>query len=189
MASRENGARFDVVERRGYRGYLAEKTRPGQVEALLQAHELWKTRRRIFDDDNEGFRQTEAVLNRVIGLVGRDRACHLVFSEERAYWESRNRAAQIQKRRQNRLGLGWSNHDHHTFRCSRSHFVDLMRALGEHASWTSAATHPVLPLLATDAGIALQVQTGVASHRSPDSPRRSTASRSPTCCKASKIWS
>jgi 1,4-alpha-glucan branching enzyme len=41
----------------------------------------------------------------------------------------------------------------------------LMAALGEQASWTSAATHAVLPMLATDAGIALQVQTGVASHR------------------------
>jgi 1,4-alpha-glucan branching enzyme len=43
--------------------------------------------------------------------------------------------------------------------------VDLLRALGEHSSWTSAATHAVLPLLASDPGIALQVQTGVASHR------------------------
>jgi 1,4-alpha-glucan branching enzyme len=41
----------------------------------------------------------------------------------------------------------------------------LLDALGEHASWTSAATHAVLPLLATDAGIELQVQTGIASHR------------------------
>lgn len=41
----------------------------------------------------------------------------------------------------------------------------LLGALGAHASWTSAATHPVLPLLASDAGIALQVQTGIASHR------------------------
>src|SRR5204863_10044823 len=56
-------------------------------------------------------------------------ACHTVFAEERAYWERRNRAAQIQKRRQDKLGLGWANHDHHTFRCSRTHFIDLMRAL------------------------------------------------------------
>jgi 1,4-alpha-glucan branching enzyme len=41
----------------------------------------------------------------------------------------------------------------------------LPAALGEHASWTSAATHPVLPLLATDAGITLQLETGIASHR------------------------
>jgi 1,4-alpha-glucan branching enzyme len=32
-------------------------------------------------------------------------------------------------------------------------------------SWTSSATHAILPLLATDAGAVLQVQTGVASHR------------------------
>ena len=30
--------------------------------------------------------------------------------------------------------------------------------------WTSAATHPVLPLLATDGGIRLQLATGIASH-------------------------
>ncbi len=41
----------------------------------------------------------------------------------------------------------------------------LLAALGEHASWTSAATHAVLPLLATDSGIGLQVQTGIAAHR------------------------
>jgi 1,4-alpha-glucan branching enzyme len=41
----------------------------------------------------------------------------------------------------------------------------LLAALGAHASWTSAATHPILPLLATDAGIALQLATGIESHR------------------------
>jgi 1,4-alpha-glucan branching enzyme len=42
---------------------------------------------------------------------------------------------------------------------------DLLGALLPHAAWTSAATHAVLPLLATDAGIRLQVQTGIESHR------------------------
>jgi 1,4-alpha-glucan branching enzyme len=41
----------------------------------------------------------------------------------------------------------------------------LLGRLGAHASWTSAATHAVLPLVATDAGLELQVQTGIASHR------------------------
>ncbi|HYI99192.1 MAG TPA: 1,4-alpha-glucan branching protein domain-containing protein [Thermoleophilaceae bacterium] len=31
--------------------------------------------------------------------------------------------------------------------------------------WTSAATHAILPLLATDAGLGLQLDTGIASHR------------------------
>jgi 1,4-alpha-glucan branching enzyme len=37
-------------------------------------------------------------------------------------------------------------------------------ALGGVELWTSAATHAVLPLLATDAGLALQLGTGVHSH-------------------------
>jgi 1,4-alpha-glucan branching enzyme len=50
-------------------------------------------------------------------------------------------------------------------RAIEKHPGGLLAALGRHASWTSAATHPVLPLLATDTGIALQLQTGIASHR------------------------
>jgi len=122
--SRENDTLLEVIERRGYRGYLPERPDPSRVQALLQAHELWKRRPRIFDEDAEGFRRTHALLDRVIGLLGPDLACHVVFAEERAYWESRNRAARIQKRRRDSLGLGWANHDHHTFRCSRIHFVD-----------------------------------------------------------------
>jgi 1,4-alpha-glucan branching enzyme len=42
---------------------------------------------------------------------------------------------------------------------------DLLGALAGHAQWTSSATHAILPLLATDAGIRMQVQTGIDSHR------------------------
>jgi len=42
---------------------------------------------------------------------------------------------------------------------------DLLGALGPHAQWTSSATHAVLPLLATDAGARLQVQSGIEAHR------------------------
>jgi 1,4-alpha-glucan branching enzyme len=41
----------------------------------------------------------------------------------------------------------------------------LLGALGEHASWTSSASHAVLPLLCTDAGLELQLRTGIESHR------------------------
>jgi 1,4-alpha-glucan branching enzyme len=41
---------------------------------------------------------------------------------------------------------------------------DLLAALAPHAQWTSAATHAVLPLLASDACIRLQIETGIASH-------------------------
>src|SRR5262249_36458794 len=105
LVSSENQTRFEAVERRGYRGCVPENVRPEQTDVVLKAHELWKTRQRIFADDTEGFRHAHAVLDRVIALVGRDLACHVVFAEERAYWEQRNRAAQIQKRRQDKLGL------------------------------------------------------------------------------------
>jgi 1,4-alpha-glucan branching enzyme len=42
---------------------------------------------------------------------------------------------------------------------------DLLAGLAPHAQWTSAATHAILPLLATDAGVRLQVHGGIASHR------------------------
>ena len=37
--------------------------------------------------------------------------------------------------------------------------------LARHATWTSAATHPILPLLATAGGVRLQLATGIAAHR------------------------
>jgi 1,4-alpha-glucan branching enzyme len=42
---------------------------------------------------------------------------------------------------------------------------DLLGALAPYAAWTSSATHAVLPLLATDAAVRLQVEEGIASHR------------------------
>jgi len=42
---------------------------------------------------------------------------------------------------------------------------DLLGGFAPHAQWTSSATHAVLPLLATDEGVRLQVQTGIDAHR------------------------
>jgi len=42
---------------------------------------------------------------------------------------------------------------------------DLLASLAPHAQWTSSSTHAILPQLATDAGVRLQVRTGVAAHR------------------------
>jgi hypothetical protein len=102
------------------------------VRGVLHARELWRTRKRDFASrsDADGVAHAMARLDAVLALVDRDVACELFFAEERVFWESRNRAAQIQKRRQDRLGLGWGNHDHHTFRSSREHFADLMEFLG-----------------------------------------------------------
>jgi 1,4-alpha-glucan branching enzyme len=42
---------------------------------------------------------------------------------------------------------------------------DLVGALAPHAAWTSSATHAVLPLLATTAGVRLQLLAGIDAHR------------------------
>lgn len=152
------GATTDLVavERRGYTGFepfpgdLARQGRivPHSARDAHSARDLWTGRRRRFDDDAEGFDATDATLDRVIDLVGPDMATHLVFEAERAYWQSRNLAARVQKARQDRLGLGWANHDHHTFRSSRRFFSRLIGMFerlgfrlrerfhaGEHAGW------------------------------------------------------
>ncbi len=42
---------------------------------------------------------------------------------------------------------------------------ELLGSFARHAQWASSATHAILPLLATDAGLRLQVGSGVAAHR------------------------
>jgi hypothetical protein len=132
LVYKEDGTQLEAIERRGYRGYISQ---PADLKKFLAAGELWRTRRRMWEDDAKGFAHAFECLQQMIDLVGRDMACHLVFEEERAYWQKRNRAGIEQKRRQDSLGLGWANHDHHTFRSSRKHFVDLIKAwemLGFH---------------------------------------------------------
>jgi hypothetical protein len=132
LISEENGARFQVIERRAYRGYT---TAEPDLKAYLAARELWQTRRRVWDDDRAGMKHGLERIEQMVKLVGQDLACHLVFEEERKYWQKRNRAGTEQKRRQDSLGLGWANHDHHTFRSSRECFVYLIKAwelLGFH---------------------------------------------------------
>lgn len=132
LAFEENDAAFYAIERRGYRGYIPQ---PGDSKKFLAAREIWQTRRRRWDRDVKGYAYSLERLQDLVNLVGPDLACHLVFEEERAFWQKRNRAAIEQKRRQDSLGLGWANHDHHTFRSSREHFLNLMKAwemLGFH---------------------------------------------------------
>jgi hypothetical protein len=125
----ENGTKLSVVERLGHRGFVVREPAPEFVNGLLRARELWRTRKRDFVDDALGIKHAFGRLEAVLALIDRDAACDLFFAEERRFWEARNRAARIQKRRQDQLGLGWGNHDHHTFRSSREHFADLIEFL------------------------------------------------------------
>jgi hypothetical protein len=71
-----------------------------------------------------------------VGDLGTDTAAWIAFEAERSYWQRRNRAAQLQKASQDSLGLGWANHDHHTYRSSRQAFpllIQILETLGFHA--------------------------------------------------------
>jgi hypothetical protein len=129
LISEEAGARLEAVERRAYCGFTTSALSGSELKNLVRARELWKTRVRLFQQETDAFIHANEILNESIDLAGRDISCQFFFEAERAYWESRNRAARIQKFRQDALGLGWGNHDHHTFRCSREHFVDLIEFL------------------------------------------------------------
>lgn len=129
LVHEERRTRFEVVERHAFRGFVVREPAAAEVVATLQAQELWRTRRRDFASDAEGVKHALARLESILAIVDRDLACDLFFAEERRFWEQRNRAARIQKRRQEVLGLGWGNHDHHTFRCSRERFSALMEFL------------------------------------------------------------
>jgi 1,4-alpha-glucan branching enzyme len=58
----------------------------------------------------------------------------------------------------------WSDYERALDRLDRCG-GDLLGALAPYAQWTSSATHAVLPLLATDAGVRAQVQSGVDAYR------------------------
>ncbi len=181
-----SGRRLEAVERLGWRGFTIEPPAPGFAAAVVKARELFRARRRHFASDPDGVRHAFAVLDQVLALVPRDVACELFFAEERALWEFRNRAGQIQRRRQDRLGLGWGNHDHHTFRCSRALFPDLIGFLsrlglekreryyaGDEAGWGAQIMEAPAVGVVVFADVDLQageIDIDFATQRLPDLP-------------------
>lgn len=186
LVTEENGARLEAVERFGWRGFVPEPPPPGFADAVVMARKLFRTRQRDFADDADGVRQAFDVLDQVLSLVPRDVACEVFFAEERAFWEIRNRAARVQKRRQDTLGLGWGNHDHHTFRCSRRRFPDVIEFLsrlglekreryyaGEEAGWGAQIMEAPGPGIVVFADVDLQpgeIDIDFAKQRLPDLP-------------------
>lgn len=122
-------AEVGVIERHGATSTIPRDVSPERIASASQHAEAFRTRQRTFDREAEGFEHAAALFDRAAEEIGQDWACDLFFAAERAYWQSRNRAARIQKARQDRLGLGWANHDHHTYRSSREHFVRLISLL------------------------------------------------------------
>ena len=193
-----------IVERRGHSGFLPVDMPPDYPDRYLRAYDQWAGRPRLFPDERAGMEHTLALARSLVSSMGTDSAAWIAFSAERAQWEQRNRAGQVQRAQQDSLpaqrsmaipgaerrgtaplavtnasprprrfatglhseagrsvpsaawreragspgGLGWANHDHHTFRSSRDAFPLLIQILeafgfrsrerfyaGEEAGW------------------------------------------------------
>ena len=123
-----------IVERHGYRGFAAPNFDAVKAAKAARHAEALKRRRREFDNDLDGFRELTRLVDAAIADLGRDWACDLFFAAEREYWMRRNRAAQVQYARQEKLGLGWANHDHHTYRCIARALHQARRASGKSSA-------------------------------------------------------
>lgn len=118
-----------AVERHGSLAFDPNPHEQIPLGAILRQTEILRLRRRHFASDDDGFIHAIQLIEEAIIEVGRDRACDLFFAAEREYWLRRNTAGRTQKARQDRLGLGWANHDHHTYRSSRENFSLLIAFL------------------------------------------------------------
>lgn len=127
IISQTKGHDFLAVERRGYQGMVPVGIDAMMLDSITTAKTIWTHRRRNFTDDAKGMKVTLDLAKKIIELVNPVMAIALAFEAEREYWTSRNKAAQVQKKRQDDFGLGWVNHDHHTFRSSREHFPMLIK--------------------------------------------------------------
>jgi hypothetical protein len=126
---KEEGVNLWVVERRASRTLEPMETSDSAMR-FLQCREAWKARPRDLLDEEVAMQAALKISDHMIKSVGQHMTAWIVCEVERAYWQSRNRAGQWQKGRQDHLGMGWANHDHHTFRSSR-HLFPMLVALFE----------------------------------------------------------
>jgi hypothetical protein len=117
---------LQIVARRGYRGFLPGQLDAAGHQALAEVRAAFKTRPRA-GSEADVVREAERRFAEAATRVGQGRAVEEFFAAERDYYLARNAAARWQYARQQGLGIGWANHDHHTYRSSRQGFQALMQ--------------------------------------------------------------
>jgi hypothetical protein len=127
----EGGVSTWAVERRG--GRLNDDLAQSHPGRVAKHREAFRARQRAFDDEARGFEHLLELARSAVAELGPAYASDIFFEAEREYWQGRNDAGSLQKARQDQLGVGWGNHDHHTYRSSREHFralIGVLEALG-----------------------------------------------------------
>lgn len=144
---KENNYILSAVERRGYPGFIIDKI-PLDINGYKNALNSFMYRKRNFNNDGNGMLEIMRLIESLNKKLDKSRVADAFFRAERIYWEKRNKAGKVQKRLQDEFGLGWGNHDHHTYRSSRKNFKNLINIFenlgficrerfyaGERAGW------------------------------------------------------
>lgn len=127
QVSTDNGVSLWAIERRGTLTMEPTYLNGDYLTKYIDCREKWETRSRNLEDEEEALNRAIQIAEEIVHTVGTDLAAWIVLEVERKYWQARNLAGQLQKGRQDRVGMGWANHDHHTFRSSRKLFPQLVR--------------------------------------------------------------
>lgn len=173
------GIELIAVDRRGYDGFSTDQGTDG--DDYLEFYNNLKSRERGSEDLKD--------LRKLIASAHLDkgRMADAYFRAERRYWESRNTTAMVQWMRQDGMGLGWGNHDHHTFRCSRESYRETISVLeslgmeprerfyaGEQAGWgAQVLEHPVCGITVfADVDLYPEEKDGDFSHKGLEPARK-----------------
>jgi hypothetical protein len=123
MAFPAPGTSLGVLERNGSPDFTVGEDDPAERLSARVMLQQFRARRRQFDTVEQGLAHTEQLVDNAIAALGsRHRACALWLLAEREYWQSRCHAARVQKARQDAVGVGWANIDHHTYDSSRAYY-------------------------------------------------------------------
>ena len=150
VSSTGTGTTVGAVERNGHAGFDIPMTDAAQIRAARLHYGAFRARRREFDSVAAGLVHTEALVDAAVADIGPHWTCDLWLRAERDNWMRRCAAGRLQKARQDAVGIGYSNIDHHTYDGSRRHFRHTIRILeklgyelremlyaGELAGWGS----------------------------------------------------
>ncbi|MEE4155269.1 MAG: hypothetical protein V2I27_14015 [Erythrobacter sp.] len=134
LAFPSHGTSLGVIERNGSPDFTIGEDDPVERRTARIILQALRARRRQFDTVEQGLAHTEALVDQAIERLGSPhRVCALWLLAEREYWQSRCHAARVQKARQDAVGVGWANIDHHTYDSSRAyyqHTIAILEKLG-----------------------------------------------------------
>ncbi|MHA2142927.1 MAG: hypothetical protein ACXADC_15740 [Candidatus Thorarchaeota archaeon] len=132
LVSDEDQSELWAVERRGFNGYVDPRQHHDREEYLSNYQEFLM-RRRHFSNDREGLETLLETVKLFVKGSRKELVADAFFRAERQYWQSRDRGGMVQRALQDRLGLGWGNHDHHTYRSSRENYsilIEIFETMG-----------------------------------------------------------